>query len=101
MSVYPRNPQSARTALRTLTVSDSHANEAAERAHPNSSAAVGETRPGGTGRFAVGAICASMSGSYQWLPARAPPADRSPPRQVASTSATDGSPATYIVVAVV
>jgi hypothetical protein len=35
------------------------------------------------------------------LTAPAPPADSEPPRQVNSTSPSDGSPATYIVVTVV
>ena len=33
--------------------------------------------------------------------APAPPADSAPPRQVRATSASDGSPATYMVVTVV
>ena len=58
-------------------------------------------RPAGTGRSAVRGIAASMSRSYQWLNAPAPPADRKPPTTVTATSATDGLPATYMVVIVV
>ena len=65
------------------------------------SAARGEMRPAGTGRVAVRAICASMSRSYQWLTAPAPPEASEPPSTVQNTSASDGSPATYIVVTVV
>jgi hypothetical protein len=39
-------------------------------------AARGLTRPAATGRSAVRAIAASMSRSYQWLIAPAPPAER-------------------------
>src|SRR3954447_2770742 len=42
-----------------------------------------------------------MSRSNQWFTAPAPPAERYPPRQVAATRPTDGSPATYMVVIVV
>ena len=44
---------------------------------------------------------ASMSRSYQWFTAPAPPADSEPPRQVSATRSIVGSPATYIVVTVV
>jgi hypothetical protein len=84
-----------------LIVSDMSTNEVAARTMPKVSAARGETRPDGTGRVAVRPICASMSRSYQWLTAPAPPADRYPPRQVSRISPTDGEPATSMVVTVV
>ena len=58
-------------------------------------------RPAGIGRLAVRAIAASMSRSYQWLNAPAPPALRKPPMTATATRPIDGSPATYIVVIVV
>ncbi len=51
--------------------------------------------------MAVRAIWASMSRSYQWFTAPAPPEASEPPRTVQKTSWSDGSPATYIVVTVV
>ncbi len=53
------------------------------------------------GREAVRVIWASMSRSYQWLTAPAPPADRYPPAQVSAIREADGFPATSIVVTVV
>ena len=68
---------------------------------PKPIAAAGEMRPPATGRWAVRAMVRSMSRSSAWLTAPAPPAERAPPRQVIRTRASEGSPATYIVVAVV
>ncbi len=75
-STYPRNPDSARLAASTLTVSESSRKESAASAQPNASAAAGEIRPAGIGRLAVRVMRASMSRSNQWLTAPAPPADR-------------------------
>ena len=84
-----------------MTVSESCTKESVASATPKLSAACGLIRPAGTGRVAVRVICASMSRSYQWLTAPAPPAASEPPSTVQKTSASDGSPATYIVVTVV
>jgi hypothetical protein len=74
---------------------------ATPRTTPKTSPAAGDTRPLATGRFAVRCIARSMSRSITWLIAPAPPAESAPPRQVSPTRASDGSPATYIVVTVV
>ena len=82
--------------MRESCTNDSTASEI-----PKASAAPGEIRPAATGRVDVRAIWASMSRSYQWLTAPAPPEASEPPSTVQKTSASDGSPATYIVVTVV
>ena len=84
-----------------MTVRLSSANDSAASAIPNVSAARGEMRPAGIGRVAVRAICTSMSRSYQWLTAPAPPADSAPPSSVSRISPSDGLPATSIVATVV
>ncbi len=84
-----------------LTVSERSAKEAQPSSAPKAIAAAGETRPLATGRSAVRAMTRSMSRSTAWLIAPAPPAERAPPRQVSRIRSIDGSPATYIVVAVV
>ena len=68
---------------------------------PKINAARGETRPAGIGRDAVRSICASMSRSYQWFTAPAPPADIYPPTHASAIVLTFGSPAISIVVIVV
>src|ERR1700755_1540609 len=75
--------------------------DSAASAKPTISAAGGWMRPAGIGRVAVRAIWASMSRSYQWLTAPAPPADRYPPMHVATISQIDRVPARSIVVTVV
>ncbi len=62
------------TAVSTLTVLASSANDAAESARPNSSAYAGGTRSDATGRLRVRSpISLSMSRSMTWLIALAPP----------------------------
>ena len=84
-----------------LAAQASSTNEAMVSHRVAHSATCGSIRPEGIGRSLVRSITASISRSYQWLNALAPPEANEPPTTVASTSQIDGLPAAYIAVTVV
>ncbi len=79
--------------------SHSSASDAAASTSPNTSAAVGDTRPDGMGRLRVRDMRRSMSRSNQQLRVLAAPAANVPPTRVAPTSRHEGQPSAASIIA--